>query len=223
MDGEKPVFLLSIQGILSPKTLEAAREVHNRTARAPANVAAARQLSDLSHMVYVPLGGNGHAGDFLILDLWNNMDGLNKFFSDPHVQEGGGLIFGSRDPVVWTPAGLVSYNFPAPYEKNDRIVATVRAKVKSLAEASQYHNALVQKLVNKARIAGNMSHTGYYRMAAPGDPAGLEFFAVDTWFDAAGMAKHYQNPEVMEGFGDLFSVPPALGVWVHPAGEWVEW
>jgi quinol monooxygenase YgiN len=197
--------------------------VHNSTAGVPANVAAARQLSDLSHMVYVPFGGGGKPGDFLILDQWNNLEGLNTFFADPHVQEGGGMIFASRDPVVWTPADLVSYNFPAPYGKNDRIVATVRAKVKSLAEASQIHNALVQKLVNKARIAGNMSHAGYFRMAAPGDPAGLEFFAVDTWYDAAGMGKHYQDPEVMDGFGGLFASPPELGVWAHPAGEWVEW
>jgi len=43
--------------------------VHNTTAGAPANIAAARQLSDVSHMVYVPMGG-GQPGEFLILDQW---------------------------------------------------------------------------------------------------------------------------------------------------------
>jgi hypothetical protein len=133
------------------------------------------------------------------------------------------MIFASRDPVVWKPAAdLVSYNFHSTYGKNDRIIATVRGKAGSIAGPTVQHNSLVQRLVNKARIAGNMSHASYFRMAAPGDSAGLEFFAVDTWFDAVGMAKHYQDPEVMEGFWGIFTAPPALGVWVHPAGEWVE-
>ncbi len=63
------VYLLSIRGILALKTLEAARAVHNETAGAPANVAAARALGDLSHMVYVPMEHEGHHGnEFLILD-----------------------------------------------------------------------------------------------------------------------------------------------------------
>ena len=218
------VYLLSIQGTLAAKSLEEARAAHNQTAGVPANVAAARQLSDLSHMVYVPFGPGGRPGDFLILDHWNNLDGLNTFFADPHVQEGGGLIFASRDPVVWAPsAEMVSYNFPAPYGRNDRIVATVRGRVNSVADAIQRHNGVVGKLVNKARIAGNMTHAAYFRVAPPGDPAGLEFFAVDTWFDPAGMARHYQDPEVVSGIGGMFAGQPAIGVWAHPAGEWVEW
>ncbi len=82
------VYLLSIRGALAPKTLEAARAVHNETAGAPANVAAARALGDLSHMVYVPMEHDGHHGnEFLILDQWNSLEGLNQFFANPHVQE----------------------------------------------------------------------------------------------------------------------------------------
>src|SRR5205823_11841342 len=90
MGQELERYLLSIRGTLSPPTLEAARKVHNETAGAPQNVAAARSLGDLSHMVYVPLGGGepeAGAGEFLIMDIWNSMDGLNQFFANKQVQE----------------------------------------------------------------------------------------------------------------------------------------
>src|SRR5258708_33691486 len=157
------IYLLSIRGTLAPKTLEAGRALHNQTAGDPQNVAAARSLGDLSHMVYVPVEHDGHAfGDFLILDQWNSLDGLNQFFANKQVQEQAGQIFSQRDPVVWAPAdGFVSYHCPAPYGKNDRYVGIVRGTVRSHAEAQKVHNEIIGKFVNKSRMAGNMSHEAY--------------------------------------------------------------
>src|SRR5215813_4686892 len=100
------LFLLTIRGTLLPDTLEEARKIHNMTAGDPAGVAAAKSLGDVSHMVHVPLPHDGHAksegaGEFLIMDLWYSIEGLNTFFADQHVQEGGAMIFSERDPVVW--------------------------------------------------------------------------------------------------------------------------
>src|SRR5580765_2764717 len=67
------LYLLAIRGTLAPSTLDAARTIHNATAGAPENVAAARSLGDISHMVYVPANESpAGAGEFLILDVWNN-------------------------------------------------------------------------------------------------------------------------------------------------------
>ncbi|HWE60423.1 MAG TPA: hypothetical protein VHB98_01805, partial [Chloroflexota bacterium] len=100
------LYLLAIRGTLAPASLEAARTLHNQTAGAPQSVEAARSLGDLSHMVYVPLGHQGDGtGEFLILDIWHSLEGLNAFFANPQVQEQAGQIFDSRDPAVWTPAG----------------------------------------------------------------------------------------------------------------------
>lgn len=221
------VYLLSIPGKLKSQTLEQARAVHNATAGLPQNVVVAKSLGDLSHMVYVPIqqNGNGHgAGEFLILDLWNNIEGLNQFFANKQVQEQAGQIFETRDPVVWAPAeGFTSYHFPAPYGKNDRIVAVVRGMVHSREQAKEVHNAIVAGQVNAARMAGDLSHEAYFRLAAPGTPESLEFFAVDVWMDAEGMMKYYDNPEFLTGFQKLFAAPPSTSVWHHPAGEWVEW
>jgi len=220
-------YLLTIRGTLAPATLEAARQVHNDTAGAPQNVAAARSLGDLSHMVFVPLGAeqpaNG-AGEFLILDTWNSMDGLNQFFANKQVQEQAGMIFSERDPVVWAPAsGFLSYHFPAPYARPERIVAVVRGMVRSREQAQEVHNAIVSSNVSGARMAGDMSHEAFFRLTAPDAPERLEFFAIDVWYSAEGMGRYYENPEFMRGLQELFVAPPTTSVWVHPAGEWVEW
>lgn len=225
MDTSRPIYLLSIFGRLKAGTLDAARGTHNDTAGAPANVAAARALGDLSHMVYTPLGhGTPAAGEFLILDLWNNLEGLQKFFADPHVQAGGDLIFSQRDPVIWQPAeGFVTYHLPAPHAKPERYVGVVRGRVRSPAEALAVHNALAGGTVNQARAAGNLSHEAYFRLAPPGAPEALEFCAVDVWLDAPGMQAHYGNPEFAKGLLQMFAAEPSATVWAHPAGTWVEW
>ncbi len=219
------IYLLSIRGTLVPQQIDDARSTHNMTAGDPQGVAAAKSLGDLSHMVYVPISQNGHGtSEFLILDLWNSIEGLNKFFSDPQVQHGGDMIFKQRDPVVWSPAdGLISYHMPSPYGKNDRVVSTVRGMVASREKAKTIHNDLVGRLINKTRGRGNLSHEAYFRLTPPGEPESLEFFAVDTWMDAAGMNEHYNDPEFLGGFQQLFTGAPATGIWMHPAGQWVEW
>jgi quinol monooxygenase YgiN len=223
MNQNHSIYLLAIRGNLAAKTLEASRSVHNQTAGHPANVAAAKSLGDLSHMVYVPMQSSPD-NEFLILDVWNSMDGLNQFFANPTVQEQAGQIFTRRDPVVWAPADdFTTYHIPAPFGKNERYVAVVRGTVNSRKDAQERHNALIGKAANKARGRGHLSHDAYFRLSPPGTPESLEFFAVDVWMNAAGMGEHYQDPEIMSGIAPMFAGMPTSSIWVHPAGEWVEW
>ncbi len=220
-----PFYLLTIRGTLSPKTLAEASATHNKTAGDPNSVAAARSLGDLSHMVYLstdkPATG---AGEVLFIDQWNSIDGLNKFFANPDVQKGAGLIFSKRDPVVWVPAeGFYMYHLPAPFGKNDRIVAMVRGTVHSRAEAMALNNQLVAGGINSARLAGDLSHDVYFQLVAPGDPESLEFLAVDIWMNADGMAKYYGNPDFQAGIQKLFTAPPTVSSWTQTTGDWVEW
>ncbi len=219
------LFTLTIRGTLAAPTLEAARQIHNQTAGAPANIAAARALGDLSHMVYTPLQANGSStGEFLVMDIWNSLEGLGQFFADPHVQEGGGMIFASRDPVVWAPAaGFTSYHLPAPFGQNERIVAIVRGTLTSLAQAQAIHNSAAAGGLPMARRAGNLSHEAFLRMAPPGAPEALEFMGVDVWSSHDGMHAVYDSPEFLHSMDGLFSAEPDFSVWRHPAGEWAEW
>jgi len=229
MNDPLTLYLLTIRGTLSPATLEEARNIHNQTAGDPAGVAAAKSLGDVSHMVYIPMEHDGHAktkgaGEFLIMDLWYSMEGLNTFFADKHVQEGGAMIFSERDPVVWAPAdGFTSFHIPAPFGKNDRIVAVVRGTVNSVAEAKQLHNTAMTRTISKARKFGMLSHQPYFRMAAPGSPEALEYFSVDVWMTGEGMGDYYGDEEFLESFNHFFTAEAADSVWVHPKGDWTEW
>jgi len=220
-----PFYLLTIRGMLSPKTLAEASAVHNKTAGDPASVAAARSLGDLSHMVYLPIEKpTSGAGEVLFIDQWNSIDGLNKFFANPDVQKGAGLIFTQRDPVVWTPAeGFYTYHLATPYGKNDRYVVMVRGTVKSRTDAMALNNQLVGGGINSARLAGDFSHDVYFKLAAPGDAESLEFLAVDVWMSADNIAKYYQNPDFQTGIQKLFTAPPTVSTWVQTTGDWMEW
>src|SRR5688572_2749367 len=122
------IFLLVIRGNLAPPTLEASREVHNATAGNDQGVAAARALGDLSHNVFTSLTPpKSGAGELLIMDLWNDLAGFEKFFSDPQVKQGGGMIFTGRDSGTWTRAADIrSFAIPTPRAKTDRYVGLVR-------------------------------------------------------------------------------------------------
>jgi hypothetical protein len=158
------------------------------------------------------------------MDLWYSMEGLNTFFADPHVQEGGGMIFSQRDPVVWAPAqDFVSFHIPAPFGKNDRIIAVVRGTVNSKDEAKTLHNTAMVKTISKARKLGMLSHEAYFRMAAPDSPEALEFFVVDVWMRGDGMGDFYGDEDFLAGFNHLFTAEAADSVWVHPKGDWIEW
>ena len=229
MNDQLTLYLLTIRGTLSPDTLEAARKVHNQTAGDPAGVAAAKSLGDVSHMVYVPMQHNGHdktkgAGEFLIMDLWYSMEGLNTFFADKQVQQGCDMIFSDRDPVVWAPAeGFTSFHIPAPSGNNDRIIAIVRGTVNSVAEAKKLHDTAMTKTISKARKLGMLSHEPYFRMAAPNSPEALEFFVVDVWMSGEGMGDFYGDEDFLAGFNHIFTAEAADSVWVHPKGDWIEW
>ena len=229
MNDQLTLYLLTIRGTLSPDTLEAARKVHNQTAGDPAGVAAAQSLGDVSHMVYVPVQHDGHAktegaGEFLIMDLWHSMEGLNTFFADKQVQQGGDMIFSQRDPVVWAPAeGFTSFHIPAPFGNNERIIAIVRGTVKSKEEAKQLHDTAMTKTISKARKLGLLSHEAYFRMAAPGSSEALEFLGVDVWMNGEGMGDFYGDEDFLAGFNHLFTAEAADSVWVHPKGDWIEW
>jgi hypothetical protein len=186
----------------------------------------ARSFGDLSHAVYVPVEApaNG-AGELLIIDYWNSVQGLMSFFANEQVQQGGPLVFkNDRESVVWqTTPGLPRFNLPAPYGKNERYVGLARGPVKSREAAEKLLTELMLKAANTNRAKGLMSREWFFRLSPPGEKPSLEAIGVDVWFDAEGMREIYADPAEMAGFGDLFTAQPATSVWQKPTGAWVEW
>lgn len=225
MTPDRNLYLLTIRGMLAASTIDGARATHNETAGAPANVAAARGLGDLSHMVYVPNEkAKKGAGEFLIMDVWSRIEGLNQFFANPTVQEQAAKIFTERDPVVWTAAQDVQrYSLPVPTGKNDRFVGLIRGTVRSREKTRSAWDAYAAASMAAARKLGQISHEIYYRLTPPGAPESLEVLGVETWFDADGMGTFYADQTHMAPLADLFTGEPDASDWKHPAGSWVEW
>ncbi len=218
--------LLTVMGKVKPCSVADTCTLHNQTAGDPGGVAAAKSLGDMSHMTFMPLtAATNFTGDLLFMDIWNNVEGLNQFFSDPQVQGGADIMFASRDAVLWGRLdNFLHFQFPAPTGHNTRIIGLVRGFVKSLDEAEGIHNDAISKMVNRSRTAGIISHEFYVRMAAPGSPEALEVLGVDVWMNADSMMKHYMSPEFQQsGLYKIFASKPASSTWVHPDGGWVEW
>ena len=218
--------LLTVVGKVTPASVEATCKLHNETAGNPCGVAAAKALGDMSHMTYMPANGSTEFhGELLFLDIWNSIDGLQKFFSDPHVEAGGKIMFASKEAVVWNRLdGFLNFHFPSPTGKNDKVVGLVRGKVKSFEEAEAIHNSAIEKQVKSARAAGILSHEFYSRAAAPGSAEALEVLGVDVWMSGESMMKHYMSPEFQNsGLYAMFASKASSTTWAHPKGEWIEW
>lgn len=220
------IFLLAIRGVLKPKTMEDARNTHNMTAGNPDGVAAARALGDLSHNVFVTAGDTkGAAGELLILDLWNSLDGFTKFFADKRVQEGGAMIFSSvENRELWSPAqDFRSFILPTPANKNSFCVGLVRGAVRSRESAKAGFDRMAKDSINAARMEGQVSHQIYFQLTPPGKGASLDLLGVDVWMDAEGMGRFYSNPQHMAPVRDIFDGAPVTSTWKSPSGQWVEW
>jgi hypothetical protein len=219
------IFLFSFRGVVKPKTLEEARNTHNMTAGNPDGVAAARALGDLSHNVFLTLGDTkGTAGELLILDLWNNLEGFNQFFAGKQVQEGATMIFASAgERGLWSPAqDFRSYILPTPANKKALCVGMIRGTVRSREGAHAAFDKMA-KTINAARMEGQVSHEIFSRLTSPGQPVPLDLLGVDFWMDAEGMNRFYSNQEHMAPLRDIFVEPAATSTWKRPTDQWVEW
>lgn len=221
------MFLLCIRGTTQAQDVEAVRNTHNATAGNEAGVAAARALGDLSHKVFVPCTEAGDfagskSGELLILDVWKDPSGIEKFFADKQVQEGGKMMFKDRDPVVSMPAeGAFTFSLPAPMSKPERYVGLMRGTVKSARDAIAALSSGAKENLSLARQRGQLSHELYVRLGPPSKDGSAELIGVDVWADMQGMLKTYA--EHTAGMLPLFKERPAMSLWKQPAGAWVEW
>ena len=216
------IFLFTNTGTLRVKSPEEARVTHNATAGDPAGVAGAQALGDLSHLVYAPV--SEWSGEIMFIDQWTSAEGIQQFFANPQVQQGGAALFTAYDPVVWRPAeGFLQYTITAPLGQQDRIVGVIRGKVTSLETAQRVFNQVWRKRVNEARKLGLTSHEVFIRLAPPGTPESLEILGVDSWSKHDGIHQIYDDPTFLQAFDGVFSTEPKTWILRRPAGDWVEW
>jgi hypothetical protein len=221
-DAGATAFMLTVRGTTTQSSVEDARHLHNATAGAPAGVAAARGLGDLSHNVYVSRGGD--SAELLFVDFWNSPTGLGRFFADPQVQAGADKLFAARDAVLWAPApefGEVALTMPAGRAAVG--VGVLRTTVTSLEKAASAFTAYLAASVNQARRHGLVAHRVFTRVPDPGAEPSLEIIGVDLWMDAADMDRYYELGIGFDLLGPVQAGAPDTSIWEAAPGDWVEW
>jgi quinol monooxygenase YgiN len=198
------------------------RKVHNETAGSPQGIAAARALSDLSHKVFVPLGGDAKPEELLFLDVWADPSGIMKFFSHPDVAAQGAQLFKQKDASVWMPArGSYSYSLPAPRDLKEKFVGIVRGPIGSPEAAIEIFAGVDRASISDARKRGLLSHELFIKLGPPNEP--LELLGIDIWSDRAGMDAHYADTTHMAALGKAFTGKPSASTWQQAPGQWSEW
>jgi quinol monooxygenase YgiN len=99
-------YITIVRGKLKPADEKAAQAMHDAT------------VNELSAMTR-PMGAIGHhaylnpqnRSEFLAVDTWNNLEGLQGFMSNPQVAEEFGKLFdGMPDISIWTESGWASFS-----------------------------------------------------------------------------------------------------------------
>ncbi len=220
-DAGSDVFLLTVIGSPTASTVAEARELHNNTAGAAPSVAGARALGDLSHNVFLP----AEADDLklLFIDTWNSPSGVGQFFGNPQVAEAAAALFTERAATLWAPlAGSGSYTLPMPSGRSVAGVGYLRAPVSSLdaAQAAFAQHGAAQ--INRARLAGQVSHTVWVPVSMDGSAPASEVLGLDYWLDVDQMIGFYNEGD-FKHIAPVFTGAPDSGTWKAAGSDWVEW
>jgi quinol monooxygenase YgiN len=100
------IYITLVRGKLKPADEKAAQSMHDATVE---------KLSTMTR----PMGAVGHHAylnpqnrkEFLAVDTWNNLEGLQGFMNNPQVAEEFGKLFdGMPDISIWSESGWASFS-----------------------------------------------------------------------------------------------------------------
>ncbi len=97
-------YVVTVRGNLKGDRAQA-EAVHNATI---AQVSPqAKEMGSTGHQTFL---NPENEKDFLAIDFWNNMEGIQKLYSDPNLAEEFGKLFESEpEVVVWANSGWEGY------------------------------------------------------------------------------------------------------------------
>jgi quinol monooxygenase YgiN len=99
-------YITIVRGKLKPADEKAAQSMHDATVDKLSEMT--RPMGAIGHHAY--LNPQNHK-EFLAVDTWNNLEGLQGFMSNPQVAEEFGKLFdGMPDISIWTESGWASFS-----------------------------------------------------------------------------------------------------------------
>ena len=99
-------YITVVRGKLKAANQKESQAVHDATVAKLS--AAARPMGAIGHQAYL---NPQNPTEFLAVDTWNNIEGLQKLMSDPAVAQEFGMLFeGMPDITVWAESGWASFS-----------------------------------------------------------------------------------------------------------------
>lgn len=97
-------YVVVVRGRLKGSKAEA-QQVHDATVSKIS--AQSRQMGSTGHQAYL---GAQEGKDFLALDFWDNLEAIQKLYSDPSLAaEFGKLFDGQPEVTIWAESGWMGY------------------------------------------------------------------------------------------------------------------
>ncbi len=221
-DGAPPAgtWAVLVRGALASTDLAKMKTTHDAVAKG--GETAAKAAGDQSHDVLLGTKLLGTTeNEFMGLDTWNNLSGLQKFYADPNFIKAFSTLFKSAPaPEIfvkqdkWHGWGdLKSGDAHKPYYF---VVARGTLKEKDASKAKAAHDAVAAGGESIVKAAGDVAHIVFTGLKDP-----QEFMAIDIWKDSANIAKTYTDPNFAKGFAALFSGTPTIAV--YKSTDWHQW
>ena len=97
-------YIVTVRGKLKGSP-DQARKLHDEIVSKSSPIS--KSMGNISHLPHLNIQNNN---EFLSLDVWDNLENLQKLYSDPNLgAEFGKLFDGMPDITVWGEAGWLQY------------------------------------------------------------------------------------------------------------------
>lgn len=216
-----PLWAVLIRGQLAAADLATSKGSHDALSKG--GEAAAKAAGDIGHDALLGTKMLGTTeNEFLAIDLWNDVNGMQKFYADPNFAKAFAALFKAPPPQpelfvhqpTWHNWGdMTSGDSHSPYYF---VIARGRLKATDPKVAQTAHDQVAAAGETAVKAAGDVAHVVYTGLTDP-----REFLAVDIWKDATNLVKTYSDPNFVKGFASLFEGQPT--VQVYKSTDWYQW
>jgi hypothetical protein len=198
-------FYVFVRGHLKSATQATNKAAHD--AIVTNNRATVTAAGDEKHLALL---GLADPQNFLGMDVWNSLEGLNAFLTNPAVQTAFGGLFDAAPTVTVkvAPSGFLTWGALSP--KPGSYLVSVRGTFKG---ATWNANEAAHNQVAGGGQAAANSLGDYAHLAFLSQTDATAFQAVDLWDNLNGMNTFLTDPAVGAAFGSLFTGAPTIDVY----------
>jgi hypothetical protein len=98
-------YIVTVRGMLKSADEEESQKTHDATVEKVSPLG--KSMGSTGHQAYL---NPQNRREFLAIDFWDNLEGIQKLYSDPNLAtEFGKLFEGQPEVVIWADSGWFQY------------------------------------------------------------------------------------------------------------------